>query len=232
MIVCQLAGRIRLITQPDHAHLARRIMERCVSLRDRPRADSILLAIGEHDNGWEEEDASPAVDLETGKVVDFVSAPLTVRHRVWPRAIGRLSHDPWAAALVAQHALTVYERFRADAAWSAFFSELSALRDAMLGVCQGALADLALDYPFVRLGDLISLVFCAGWTERQQFGEWVVEGAGRVVSVTPNPFAGAVPFEVEARELPGATYRSDADLADAVLMSTKTTLRGQVVVKA
>jgi Protein of unknown function (DUF3891) len=232
MIVCQLASRIRLITQPDHAHLARRIMERCVSVPDRPRADSILLAIGEHDNGWEEEDASPAVDLETGKVVDFVSAPLAVRHRVWPRAIGRLSHDPWAAALVAQHALTVYDRFCADAAWSAFFAELAALRDAMLGECQGALADLALDYPFVRLGDLISLVFCAGWTEPQQFGEWVVEGAGRVVSVTPSPFAGAVPFEVEARELPGATYRSDADLADAVLMSTKTTLRGQVVLKA
>ena len=231
MIVCQLADRIRLITQPDHAHLARRIMERCVSLRDCLRADSILLAIGEHDNGWEEEDASPAVDLETGRVVDFVGAPLAVRHRVWPRAIGRLSHDPWAAALVAQHALTVYERFRADAAWWAFFAELTALRDGMLDVSQGTPADLALDYPFVRLGDLISLVFCAGWTEPQRFGGWVVEGAGRVVSVTPGPFAGPVPFEVEARELLGATYRSDADLAEAVSMSPKTILRGQVVSK-
>jgi Protein of unknown function (DUF3891) len=232
MIVYQLPDRVRLITQPDHAHLARHIMERCVSLRDRPRVDSLLLAIGEHDNGWEEEDVAPAVDLETGKVFDFVTAPLAVRHRVWPRAIGRLSHDPWAAALVAQHALTVYDRFRLEAAWSTFFAELTALRNAMLEVSRGSLVDLASDYPFVRLGDLISLVFCAGWTEPQRFGEWVVEGAGAAVNVTPSPFAGAVPFRIDARELPNAVYRSDAELTDAFLASSKTTLHGEVVGKA
>ncbi len=147
MIVCQLASRIRLITQPDHAHLARRIMERCVSLRDRPRADSILLAIGEHDNGWEEEDASPTVDLETGKVVDFVSAPLAVRHRVWPRAIGRLSARPVGRGArrtaCADRVRSVPRRCRLVGV----FCRADRLRDAMLDVCQGALADLAVGLP-------------------------------------------------------------------------------------
>jgi len=104
-------GVLQLITQPDHAHLARRIMERSVPLAARPRRDQILHAIAEHDNGWAEEDAAPTVDPRTGSVVDFISAPLSVRHGVWPRAIARLTADPWAAALVAQHAITVLRPF-------------------------------------------------------------------------------------------------------------------------
>src|SRR3712207_6208701 len=110
MIVREQADRLLLITQPDHAHLSRRVMERCVVLRDRPRRTSILLAIGEHDNGWAEPDAAPQVDPATGSVHDFVTAPLAVRHSVWPRGVARLANDPWAAALVAQHAITVYDR--------------------------------------------------------------------------------------------------------------------------
>ena len=121
MIVRQLSDRVQLISQPDHARLAGRVMAHCTTLEDSPRRDSILLAIREHDNGWEEEDASPTVDLETGKVVDFVTAPLAIRHRVWPRAIERLSADPWAAALVAQHAITVYDRYRPDPSRTTFF---------------------------------------------------------------------------------------------------------------
>jgi hypothetical protein len=228
MIVRSLASHVQLITQPDHAHLARRIMEHCLSLMDRPRRDSILLAIAEHDNGWEEEDAWPTVDLETGKVVDFVSAPLIVRHRVWPRAIGRLSHDPWAAALVAQHALTVYDRFRTDSAWDAFFADLTALRDAMLGASGGSRDDLVADYSFVRLGDLISLTFCTGWTDEQRFGQWTVRGSGAAVIVTPGIVGGSIPIEICARELPITVLRSDAELREALLVATRTSVRGEV----
>jgi len=110
VIVRRVHDAIQLITQPDHAHLARTIMEHCVPLAARRRRDAILHAIAEHDNGWAEEDAAPTVNPTTGTVVDFVSAPLSVRHAVWPRGIARLADDPWAAALVAQHALTVYDR--------------------------------------------------------------------------------------------------------------------------
>src|SRR5207244_8609773 len=89
-------------------------------------------AIAEHDNGWAEADAAPTVNPENGRIADFVTAPLAVRHAVWPRGIAQLAEDPWAAALVAQHAITVYDRFRSGAAWASFFAELEAARGAML----------------------------------------------------------------------------------------------------
>jgi len=228
MIVRELPDRFRLVTQPDHAHLSRRIMEHCASLGGHPRANSILLAIGEHDNGWEEEDATPAVDLGTGRIVDFVSAPLDVRHRVWPRAIARLSYDPWAAALVAQHAITVYDRYRPDPAWATFFARQTELRDEMVGASGGSFDELAYDYPFVRLGDLISLAFCTGWTEPQRFEPWVVVADAAGVTVDPSPFDGPIPFEIAARELFRTHIRPDAELGAAFLAAPKTLLRGEV----
>ena len=74
-------------------------MEHHVPLAGQVRRDVILETIAEHDNGWAEEDAAPSVNPETGRIYDFVNAPLNVRHRVWPRAVARLEEDPWAAAL-------------------------------------------------------------------------------------------------------------------------------------
>ena len=160
MIVRPAGDRILLITQPDHAHLARRVMERCVPLASRPRRDAILHAIAEHDNGWAEEDASPRVDYATGHVIDFVAAPAEVRQRVWPRAIARLAPDSWAAALVAQHAITVFDRFRSDGEWTTFFTEMEDLRGAMLRASGPPLDELLGDYVFrVRLAtDLADLL--------------------------------------------------------------------------
>ena len=87
MIVRLVDDRVALITQPDHARLAGTIMQHCVPLASRPRRDTILHAIAEHDGGWIEEDAAPTINPTTGDVVDFVNAPLSVRHSVWTRGI-------------------------------------------------------------------------------------------------------------------------------------------------
>jgi uncharacterized protein (DUF433 family) len=229
MIVGAVHDRIQLITQPDHANLARRIMEHCVPLAVRLRRDAILHAIAEHDNGWAEADAAPAVSAHTGSVLDFVTVPLEVRHTVWPRGIARLVDDPWAAALVAQHALTVYGRFQSDSDWTAFFAEMEAARDAMLRASGGPLDDLVDDYPFLRLGDLISLAFCTGSTDEQRFGDWTVQLTGSRVVVTPDVFGGEeIPFEVEAKTIRNRPYRTDAELRDALSEATVTTRRGDV----
>jgi hypothetical protein len=220
---------LQLITQPDHAHLARRIMEHCAPLAARPRRDAILHAIGEHDNGWVEEDAAPIVNPSTGEVADFVHAPLSLRQGVWPRAVARLADDPWAAALVAQHAVTVYDRFRGDGDWTSFFAGMETARDSWLRNSGLALDDLVADYAFVRLGDLISLTFCAGWTTDQEFGGWTVQLSSTRVTVTPDLFAGTVtPIEISAREIPNRPFRSDADLRDALSQAVWRTLRGAV----
>lgn len=229
MIVRVLTDKLVLIAQPDHAHAAGEIMEYCVPLAARPRREEILHAIAEHDNGWAEVDAAPLVDAATGTVLDFVNAPLSVRHAVWPRGVARLADDPWAAALVAQHAITVYDRFRKDPEWDAFFAEMEAARDAMLGESGLTIDELRVDYAFVRLADLISLTFCTGWKEEQRFGDWTVNLSETRVVVSPDPFGGAtIPFDIEAREIPNRPYASDAELREAFNAATTTTLHGRV----
>ena len=229
VIVRVLDDRIQLMTQPDHAHLARTIMERCVALAARPRRDEILLATGEHDNGWDVEDAAPSVDPTTGAVVDFVSASLRVRQTVWPRSVARLAGDPWAAALVAHHALIAYNRFRPDAEWRAFFTGMEAARDAILRAGGMPLGELVDDYSFVRLGDLISLAFCTGHTDVQRFGDWTIQLSGTRVVVAPDPFGGAeMPIAITAREIGNHPLRSEAELRRALNAATSTTLRGTV----
>ena len=229
MIVRAVAGGVQLITQPDHARLARSIMEHCAPLAVRPRRAAILHAIAEHDNGWAEEDAMPTVDPATGQVVDFVGAPLSVRHAVWPRGVARLSGEPWAAALVAQHAITVYDRFRSEADWASFFSEMETARGRWMRAAGLTIGDLAADYSFVRLADLISLTFCVGWLDPHQFEDWTVQLARTRVTVTPDPFAGtAIPIEIVAREVPRQSFRSDRDLRVALAEARMTTLQGEV----
>ena len=119
MIVRNVQDGLELITQPDHAALAGRIMARWVTdgFPDSPRQASILRAVVEHDHGWLDVDASPIVDPATGRIADFISAPLSVRQGIWPRGVTRLADDPWAAALVAQHAIHVYARYTDDPDW-------------------------------------------------------------------------------------------------------------------
>lgn len=229
MIVRPAGDDIQLITQPDHAHLARRVMEHCVPLATRLRLDSILHAIAEHDNGWAEEDAAPRVNTTTGRVFDFISAPPEVRQAVWPRGVARLAHDPWAAALVAQHAITVYDRFQSESEWSPFFHDMEAARDELLRAIGVSLEDLLSDYVFVRLADLISLTFCVGWTDQQRFGEWVVQRFDARIVVTPDAFGGAdIPIEIGARVIRDERYVSDLGLRRALSEARPTTLRGMV----
>jgi hypothetical protein len=228
MIVREAPGGIDLITQPDHARLARAIMEPCVWLAHRPRRATILHAIGEHDAGWTETDARPTVDAATGEVADFVHAPLQVRQGAWPRAVARLSDDPYAAALVAQHALTVYDRYRNDMEWRRFFAEMEAARDARLVLAGVARQELEDDYAFVRLGDLISLVFCTGWSDAHRYRDWTVARDGHRVVVTPDPFAGrTIPIAIHARRLPRQRFSSDAALREALAKTSTTILEGE-----
>jgi hypothetical protein len=229
VIVRRLADRLQLITQPDHAHLAGTIMESCVALRTEPRRDAILRAVYAHDNGWLEEDQSPRLNPETGDILDFVSAPLSVRHAVWPRAIMRLGKDAWSAALIAQHAITVYDRFRPNREWSSFFGGMEAERDARVEISGMSLGDLVADYRYVRLGDLISLTFCTGWTDEQRFGAQAIRLSGAHVSVSPDLFGGTtIPIAIGAKEVRSLRFESDVTLGAALRAATTIVLHGDV----
>ncbi len=204
-------------------------MERCAPLASRPRRDAILHAVREHDNGWTEEDAAPRVHPATGQVVDFINAPPEVRQRVWPRGVNRLSGDPWAAALVAQHAIVIYDRYHSEPEWAPFFAEIERLRGDMLNASGLSLEELLSDYSFVRLADLISLSFCMGSADELRFDGWRVQLTGTRVVVTPDPFERAeVPIEIRMREIPNKRYESDAALRHALSEAGSTMLDGTV----
>ena len=229
MIVRQTSDTFQLITQPDHAALAAAIMEHSVALAAHPRRASVLLAVAEHDNGWSEPDAAPLIDPATGVPLDFISAPNVVRQGVWPRGVARLAGNPWAAALVAQHAIVIFNRYRSDPAWTQFFVEMETMRRELVQASELLLPELLADYWFLGLGDLISLTFCNGWTDVQEFDRWSVRLTGSQVSVWPTLFEGAaIPIAIQVREVRRRVFRSDAELRDELATAPFASIEGVV----
>jgi hypothetical protein len=131
---------------------------------------------------------------------------------------------------VAQHALTVYDRYRADAEWTAFFSDIERLRDRMLAASGLPIADLNTDYVYIRIGDLISLVFCAGWTDPQHFDRWTISRRGDRVCVAPDLFDGTViPVQIEARVIRTQAFQSERELLAAWTRADPIVLSGHVL---
>jgi hypothetical protein len=232
MIVRPAGSSQLLITQPDHAALSAHIMRewRAGGFADNPRRDAILLAIGEHDNGWREVDATPIVD-EEGRIHDFVSAPDPIKWSIWPRGVDRLATTPYAAALVAQHAVHVYRHKREDGEWTLFFAEMERLRDRHLQSAGITMDDLLGDYPFVRIGDLASLTFCNGWSAQQVDDvPYAIRFDGTRLTIAPDPFEGRqFAIEVNARELPKRPFRSAAELQAAVAAAPVVTVAAVTV---
>jgi hypothetical protein len=234
MIVRLEGDALLLVTQPDHAALAGRVMERwrANGFPVRPTREIVLEATAEHDCGWIEEDAAPSLDPQTGRPYDFIRMPDDVKQAIWPRAIARHAERmPYVAALIAQHALTIYTTRRGDPAWHAFFDRMARERDRCLRRApEGADDAFMRDYAIVFLGDLISLVFSNGWTEPFDAEDYRIILLGRRLQIAPDPFAGAtVPMRARARRIPNRRYGSRAELLAAIEGAEECTLDGEAV---
>lgn len=247
MIVRDAGSELLLVTQPDHAALAAYLMARwrADGLAERPSRAAALFATEHHDIGWREVDEAPAVDPVTGWPYDFVSAPAAVRQGVWRRAVGTLAHrSTYAAALVAQHALTIHRRYRGDPEWRAFFADIEAARDHWFttaarpdgsagGPHDPPLAErlsFLQDYAVVATGDLLSLTFCNAWTAPRTAEGYTIALDGARLTVRPDPFGGeVVRFSVPARRIPRQHYASDAALRSVLLSAPIEPLAGEAV---
>ena len=220
-----------LITQPDHAALAATIMRGWTSggLPESPRHVAIMLAIQAHDNGWAEVDAEPCLDPATGAVLDFAHVPEDVRHAVWRRGVARLAGEPYAAALVAQHALHIHRSMRQQPGWRQFFVDMTAAREQHLSAAHETIETLQREYAFLRLADLASLMFCGVDTGGQahEMGYDIRLEATRLI-VAPDPFDRAM-FEVAitGREV-AASFGSVADARAAWQSAPRRTVSGVV----
>ena len=236
------------MAQSDHAALAARIMRAWTTgtLPTRPTREAVLFATAHHDIGWDAEDAAPSVDPSSGRPWDFISIPVARRHAVWHRALAALApRSTYAAALVAQHALTAYRRFQHDPEWTAFFSAMEQARDHWYGAetrpdgSSGGTLDpqgtdrlqFLSDYGTLRLGDVASLVICNGWTGPHEQEATHLRLEGDTLVITPDPFGGRViDLDVPARRIAARRYVSDDDLraawAAAPIEAFRATMRG------
>jgi hypothetical protein len=144
------------INQLDHSRLAGRLMAawQADGFPGRPTRAKVLQATSDHDLGWQIPDAVPRIGAD-GQPYDFVSAPLEIKQPPFGRAVETLTaEDPYVAALVAQHAITVYRRYASEPAWQGFFGPLESRRDDLVAAAvPGGFESFLQDYALVGLGD-------------------------------------------------------------------------------
>jgi uncharacterized protein DUF3891 len=231
MIIRPDGDSLLFITQPDHARLAAELLAqwRDDEFSAHPRRDTLLLAAREHDNGWREPDAAMVFDTARGAGLDFLSAPDEVKQAVWPRGVDRLSEiSPYAAALVAQHALYVLRANRDKPSWRDFFDRVSGRRDSQLQCSGMSAADLDSDYRFLSIVDLLSLAFCNGWREDEERFACAAWCDGNTLLVKPAMLReAAVPLRVRARRLENRPYASASELRAAFENAPLELLEGQ-----
>lgn len=233
MIVRHDAGRLLCLTQPDHAALAGRLAEAWLAdgVPGRTTRERLLAAVASHDVGWTAEDRAPRFDPGSHGPCGFVTAPVDVRQGAFLHGVEALAaEDPYVAALVAQHGLTVYRRYQHEPAWQSFFPDLERRRDDLFAAGGPAPLGFLKDYSLLGLCDLFSLVFCNGWREPHLMEGYEVHLEGNRLVVTPDPFGGAeIELAVPARALPARRYWSQADLDAAWVEAEATTLTGRAV---
>jgi len=236
MIVRDEGPTFLLITQPDHALLAEQIAAavRTEPALSGPARGVVLLAVREHDNGWSEVDAEPAVDPATGRPLDFMTGPAPVKHELWLRGIRRVARmHAHAGALVAEHAVTVYGYRRAQADWRPFFDSITALRDELLeqiGMMSGAgRARFDAEYRCVQIADAFSLQFCNQWRESLATLDYRCRMEDATLIISPDPLAGAtLDVRVLGRRIPAARYADDGELREAMAAVPPVVVAGRV----
>jgi len=217
MIVVPEGATLRLVTQPDHAHLAGELLSlwRADGLPEHPRRADLLFAAREHDNGWREADAAPRWDAGRGLPHDFLTLPRRDRIEIWERGPCRFAAErPYAALLIARHALNLFRERRGEEDWDGLLDFLEDFAEGLLAETGAGREELEADYPLIDLADLISLTACTGRSEpagRHGMRIEPMPAAGEL-RLEPFPLAGATTFRVPCRCIPRREYRSDADL--------------------
>ncbi len=234
-------GRLRLVTQGDHAAFAADLLALWPELTDATTAPGpggesslralVLRATRLHDNGWAELDAAPPLTRE-GLPHDFLSLPRNERLELWRRGVERYAaSDPEVAALILEHAIYVLGLSRDIQAED--LDSWRDWRDALheeLGWQDSALPRAA--YPWLQAADALSLQVCARWSgdsevelpaaadrrRRSPMRARLLEagesaGGGEELRLDPFPLVGASTLHLSCRFVPRRRYASTADLS-------------------
>lgn len=211
-----------LFNQDDHAKLAARIMGFWGGNFFFPEnPDNTLFALAEHDCGWKERDANPALNAR-GEPMDFTEVPPDIQTGIWRRSFtAHLRTHPVASALIALHFKRFNTRTMAKTPnrWSESLDiEIEQFVFRALGA-GGATPEILRELEIVRAGDALSLALCCAW-ERFEITAPLKDGGAETVTVTmesdgvfslkPWPFAlsGALDFEIRCRAAAGREFET------------------------
>jgi hypothetical protein len=215
MIISSQDDGYLVVTQNDHAHLAAELLSlwRRDALPDHPRRRQILAAAREHDNGWREADSAPRCDRESGRPLDFVASSQELRREIWRRGVERFrDRDLWVTLLILQHAIHLHRSLAEDAEWAPLLEEWRQLRAELLQESAAVAQDLAADYRWIELSDLLSLGLCSRWRRQAALHGYRFELEPGELRLDPFPFAGTTTFRVACRWIDDRVYGGDAAL--------------------
>ena len=106
MLVTRRAGRLTLITQPEHARVAGTLAQAWGNERfaiPGPR-DALICAATHHDDGWHELDSEPAYNADARRPANFVELPLERTVGPYSRGVESVyERDTAAGVLVSMH---------------------------------------------------------------------------------------------------------------------------------
>lgn len=165
-----------LITQHDHAGLAGEIMaywgNESFSVLE-PR-DEVLFAVGEHDAGWRQWDASPKIDASSGVPANFSEMDTYDQSVIWEHCFrDHAAEHQYASVLIALHFAKFnqhnLDRDPSDENAGMLKAELGKfIKDKVGAELNGfSLDDIPLDIKvnlkLLQIADIMSLTLCHGW---------------------------------------------------------------------
>ncbi len=230
-----------LITQPSHAFLSSRIMDFWGNedFEAIVPGDEVMLAIREHDCGWEETDSAADLNPKNGYPRSFMEMRPESQLEIWSECFEKHAGEhPYACALIALHFSELNER---TISRNPDNNAAVSLREKIRGFLRRSLkirvgdenpngylsADIRTNLRFLQVGDIISLGFCHGSRSVTVPGVPInylgdtVEIAlssedGLNYTICPNPFSqDSLHFDISGRKLGKKSFGAQEELKEA-----------------
>jgi len=230
-----------LITQPSHAFLSSRIMSFWgnESFESPKPEKEVVLAIREHDCGWEKVDSMPDLNPENGYPRNFMEMRSESQLEIWSECIERhMDEHPYACTLIALHFSEFNERnISRNPDNKAAVSLREKIREFLsksikVGVGEETLneylpSDIQTNLRFLQVGDIISLALCHGSRSvtikdvpLDYLGDrteiTLLSEDGLNYTISPNPFSrDFLCFDLSGRRLERKSFGTEMELGDA-----------------
>jgi hypothetical protein len=237
MIVHPVGDSAEIVMQVDHSLVAGELAEAWPGLEPR---ESVVLAATLHDIGWRAWEASPRIDPETDRPMNFLRVDIDQHLEFYEAGIGEVTaRDLYAGMLVGKHLAGIYRmRYGTQAALTmarapdaqAKIDEFVTRIEARFLALQHELGvpdeEFWRNYVLLQVFDRLSLWLCKGdpsGTGAMQIalpdgGELALTPTDAGCALSPYPFAtDPVRIAVPVRVVPLTGWANDADCASSVL---------------